>query len=65
MMHEGINPKPSPSPDKHTQQATPPENLLEQLTEAAKQEAYRREYLAQLRQRACPGCGEDIEFYSF
>lgn len=30
--------------------------------EDAKQEKYRREYLKQLRLRACPGCGEEELF---
>lgn len=28
-----------------------------------KQAEYRREYLVQLRQRVCPGCGEGVAFY--
>lgn len=29
-----------------------------QPTESDRQKHYRREYLAQLRRRACPGCGD-------
>jgi hypothetical protein len=36
---------------------------LQQLVDPDKQEEYRAAYLAQLRQRACPGCGEsDVIF---
>lgn len=34
-----------------------------QLTDPEKQAEYRREYLAQLRRRACPGCGESEEVF--
>ena len=34
----------------------------EQLSDAETQARYRDEYLAQLRRRACPGCGEDALF---
>ena len=34
---------------------------LAQLSDPVKQEQFRLEYLAQLRRRACPGCGETGE----
>lgn len=45
--------------------ATPPSTPLnsESLSNADQQAEYRREYLAQLRRRACPGCGEDVEYF--
>lgn len=36
---------------------------LAQLSDPDKQAEYRREYLAQLRQRACPGCGESVDLF--
>ncbi len=36
---------------------------LAQLADPEKQAEYRREYLAQLKRRACPGCGEHDGFY--
>ena len=39
-----------------------PSESLAQLTDAETQARYREEYLAQLRRRACPGCGEDAFF---
>jgi len=33
-----------------------------QLADEATQEAYRKAHLAQLRQRQCPGCGEEPLF---
>ncbi len=47
-------------PDSPSETAPPsltPEEAA-QLIDPQKQELYRREYLAQLRRRACPGCGE-------
>lgn len=43
--------------------ATPAPSELQQLVDPAKQDEYRAAYLAQLRQRACPGCGEDVELF--
>jgi hypothetical protein len=34
-----------------------------QLVDPEKQAEYRREYLAQLKRRACPGCGEHDDFF--
>jgi len=34
-----------------------------QLADPDKQGEYRREYLAQLKRRACPGCGEQDEVF--
>lgn len=36
---------------------------LAELNDQKKQAEYRREYLAQLRRRACPGCGETDSVY--
>lgn len=36
---------------------------LAALDDAAKQDEYRREYLAQLKRRACPGCGESNDLF--
>ncbi len=36
---------------------------IAQLTDPVKQAEYRREYLAQLRQRSCPGCGESVDLF--
>ncbi|MEX2171071.1 MAG: hypothetical protein WD851_17260 [Pirellulales bacterium] len=36
---------------------------LAQLTDPEKQAEYRREYLAQLKRRACPGCGESDDLF--
>ena len=36
---------------------------LAELHDQEKQAEYRREYLAQLQRRACPGCGETDSFY--
>lgn len=47
-----IEPSPASSP------AASPE-----LDDADLQAEYRREYLKQLRQRACPGCGETDAIY--
>lgn len=33
------------------------------LADLEKQAEYRREYLTQLRRRACPGCGETDSIY--
>jgi hypothetical protein len=60
-MNQEINPDnvPSNCPSvqaPQSQSLSPAEQ--EQLSDAATQEEYRREYLAQLRRRACPGCGE-------
>jgi hypothetical protein len=60
-MNPEINPDKEPftCPSAQTPEAqslSPAEQ--EQLSDAATQEEYRREYLAQLRRRACPGCGE-------
>ena len=37
-------------------------NQQADLDDAATQEAYRKQYLAQLRQQQCPGCGESELF---
>ena len=34
-----------------------------QLADTELQEKYREEYLAQLRRRLCPGCGEDSSVF--
>ena len=48
-----------PAPvSRHPQTPSLTPDELAQLADAAKQEDFRREYLAQLRRRACPGCGE-------
>jgi hypothetical protein len=36
---------------------------LAEISDQEKQAEYRREYLAQLQRRACPGCGETDSFY--
>jgi hypothetical protein len=64
MTSESLRQEPITSSDASCQR-TSSENTdkeLEQLTNADKQVEYRREYLAQLRRRACPGCGEDTLF---
>lgn len=54
----------TPQPDaagSAVNQSTPPTLTTEelaQLSDPVKQEQFRREYLTQLRHRACPGCGE-------
>jgi hypothetical protein len=50
---------PARTPACDAQQESLAEAQLADLTDAAKQESYRQEYLRQLRQRACPGCGDD------
>lgn len=36
---------------------------LAELADPEKQAKYRREYLAQLKRQACPGCGENDEVF--
>ncbi|MDZ4656529.1 MAG: hypothetical protein SH868_03005 [Bythopirellula sp.] len=45
-------------PTDEPMQSTLTPDELAQLSDPDKQAYFRREYLAQLRQRACPGCGE-------
>jgi hypothetical protein len=56
---------PNDKADKHDDVARPAENPPESdpLADAEMQAAYRREYLRQLRQRGCPGCGEGDEVF--
>ncbi len=56
---------PSDEAAKHNESARPAENRSagDPLTDAEMQAAYRREYLRQLRQRSCPGCGEGDEVF--
>lgn len=65
-MKEGPNsttPNDAPAPADAAKPAISPHDL-EQLADPGKQAEYRRAYLAQLRQRACPGCGETDELFS-
>lgn len=56
---------PSDEAAKPDDTARPAENTpaIDSLTDAEMQAAYRREYLRQLRQRSCPGCGEGDEVF--
>lgn len=51
------------------QEAEPPTTTHEmpqsacQLSDAELQERYRREYMNQLKQMSCPGCGEDFSLF--
>lgn len=45
------------SSDDNSEQLTDKQRA--QLQDKETQEKYRREYLRQLRQRECPGCGDD------
>lgn len=63
MMEEKTSPQ-SDAACPAASQSTPPElttDELAQLSDPVKQEQFRLEYLAQLRRRACPGCGETGE----
>lgn len=63
MMERVLRPKHVDSietlPDGEKQKRTSEEAAA--LADPEKQAEYRREYLAQLRRRACPGCGESGE----
>jgi hypothetical protein len=64
MMQENRPPIGSPEDLDHSgESATASPAELEQLKDPAKQDEYRAAYLAQLRQRACPGCGETYESF--
>lgn len=60
-----------PFPAKHDSSTPPTANgnasltneQLAELSDQDKQAEYRREYLAQLQRRACPGCGETDSMY--
>jgi hypothetical protein len=70
---------PCEDPDVHSQSTEPSSQNGEQLsnsacailtgeeqkslTDAETQEAYRLEYIRQLRQRSCPGCGEGEQLF--
>jgi hypothetical protein len=49
--------------DLNTNQEQLTEAQLADLTDAPKQQTYREEYLRQLRQRSCPGCGDEGDVY--
>lgn len=65
MMNDRMNQKPGAARETNSQPAVPVEaaDELDLLSDAATQEAYRQEYLKQLRQRFCPGCGEDFKLF--
>lgn len=65
MTPEGATPdKRSPCDgDAKSEQHSLTAEQLAALDDAAKQDVYRREYFAQLKRRACPGCGESDDHF--
>lgn len=59
-LNEGNDPKESGS--KKTG-SVPSEETLASTLDATLEAEYRKEYLLELRRRACPGCGEDFSHF--
>ena len=64
MEQKPLSPKDAPSePSTSDETVSLTNEQLAELNDQEKQAEYRREYLAQLRRRACPGCGETDSVY--
>ncbi len=64
MAHHSPKQEPSESeePVKRDSESSGPSSGTADLTESMKQDQYRLEHLRQIRQRSCPGCGDDNIF---